>query len=386
MQNSGCFECPDRILPEPFKNQFSRALIDSMGDRFARIWPAFDRSGFTTAAADKLETLELKQRSNQIAAALARFLPGDFERAAAILRQSLTPDPDSDKRGIDGWAIMPISHYVGTSGLGHFALSMDLLKEMTNRFSAEFGIRFLILEDSERALSIMKEWTRDPDHHVRRLVSEGTRPRLPWAMQLPGFIEDPAPILPLLERLKDDESEYVRRSVANNLNDIAKDHPDRVADIAGRWLQNAGEERRKLVRHACRTLVKQGHRKALTVLGYGPPKLELKGFALQTPDVEFGEALSFEVSLTSTAKRPQALILDYVIHHRKANGDTSPKVFKWKTLTLDKQARHTARRRHVFRPITTRTYYPGTHALELLINGVSFCRHEFELTMQHVES
>ncbi len=368
-------------MPEPFKNQFNRELIAGMGDRFVRAWPAFDKAGFVSTAADNLEALELKQRSDQIVSALTGFLPRDFKRAAAVLRQSLAPDKDPGTHEIGAWAIMPMTHYVGTAGLRHFELSMELLKEMTKRFSSEFGIRFLILEDSERALSTMSAWTRDSDHHVRRLVSEGTRPRLPWAMQLPAFVTDPAPVIPLLELLKDDESEYVRRSVANNLNDIAKDHPDKVADIAERWLRGASENRRKLVRHACRTLIKQGHKKTLAALGYGSPKLEVKNLTLRTPQVEFGEALLFEVSLVSTAKRSQALVLDYVIHHKKANGNTTPKVFKWKTITLEKDATHTALRKHAMRKITTRVYYPGTHALELLINGVSFGRYEFELTM-----
>ena len=352
-----------------------------MGEQLASHWSAFDRDGFVSAAADNLESLELKERSNQIVQALATFLPDDFEYAASVILASLAPEGDENGQGLTGWAIMPMTHYVGAYGLRHFDLAMNLQKEMTKRFSAEFGIRFLILDDSERALAMMQEWTQDADHHVRRLASEGTRPRLPWAMQLPDFIADPAPLMPLLEALKDDESEYVRRSVANNLNDIAKDHPDLVADIAKRWLKNASPQRQKLVRHACRTLIKQGHTKTLSALGYGPPEVKLEYLNLLTPKVEFGEALQFEVSLTSTAKRSQPLIVDYVIHHRKANGSTSPKVFKWKTIGLKDSATHVATRKHAIRKITTRTYYPGMHGLEMLVNGVSMGECEFELVM-----
>jgi 3-methyladenine DNA glycosylase AlkC len=162
---------------------------------------------------------------------------------------------------------MPLTHYVGRNGLKHFDLSMMLLKEMTKRSSSEFDIRYFLLDSPLRAISILQEWTQDPNQHVRRLVSEGTRPRLPWAMRLPVFIEDPSPLIPLLDALKDDEEEYVRRSVSNNLNDIAKDHPDVVAGIARQWLKGASKNRQRLVRHACRTLIKQGHKETLAALG-----------------------------------------------------------------------------------------------------------------------
>ncbi len=165
---------------------------------------------------------------------------------------------------------MPMAHYVGLRGHDHFDLSMTLLKAFTKRFSSEFGIRFFLLDDPEQTLSVLKQWTKDEDKHVRRLVSEGSRPRLPWAMRLPLFIKDPAPVIVLLELLKDDNDEYVRRSVANNLNDIAKDHPSVVADIAGQWMQGADKQRQQLIRHACRTLIKQGNKKVLRVFGFKP--------------------------------------------------------------------------------------------------------------------
>ncbi len=375
-------------MPEPFKNLLNKRNISGMGEHFAKAWPEFDRAGFITTAVKNLNALELKERSAQITAAMATFLPDAFERAAAIILTSLAPDDDGDIaaaevncRGIAGWAIMPMTHYVGLYGLGHFDLSMALLKEMTKRSSSEFGIRFFLLEESERTLSVLRTWTGDPSRHVRRLISEGTRPRLPWAMRLPAFIEDPAPVLPLLEALKDDEEEYVRRSVANNLNDIAKDHPELVARIAGRWLKGASRDRERLIRHACRTLIKQGHRGTLKALGYGPPSVELEKLEILTPQVPFGEALLFELSLKSTSEHLQPLIIDYAIHHRKANGNTTPKVFKWKTTTLKPLARLTAKRKHAIRKITTRVYYPGVHRLEILVNGVSLGAEDFGLVM-----
>jgi 3-methyladenine DNA glycosylase AlkC len=284
-------------------------------------------------------------------------------------------------RGIEGWAVMPMTHYVGLQGLAHFDLSMMLLKEMTKRSSSEFGIRFFLLAEPERTLSVLETWVGDSNVHVRRLISEGTRPRLPWAMRLPAFVRDPAPILPLLEALKDDGEEYVRRSVANNLNDIAKDHPDLVARIARQWLKGADKNRRRLVRHACRTLIKQGHKGTLKALGFGTPRVEMDMLRISTPQVIFGAALEFELSLTSTADRPQSLVVDYAIHHRKANGATTPKVFKWKTTTLAPHATLSAKRKHAIRKITTRVYYLGKHRLEIFVNGVSLGIEDFELIM-----
>jgi 3-methyladenine DNA glycosylase AlkC len=339
-------------MPEPFKNFFNKSIIKSMGDHFARASAEFDRAAFIKAAAKNLDALELKERSAQITAALKTFMPEDFEKAGAIILASLAPEDDtvnfnsseaSDK-GLASWAIMPMVDYVGLYGIKHFDLSMTLFKELTKRSSSEFGIRFFLLKEPKRTLSILKKWTRDSNCDVRRLVSEGSRPRLPWAMQLPAFIEDPGPLIPLLEALKDDSEEYVRRSVANNLNDIAKDHPDLVAQLAGRWLKGASKNRERLVRHACRTLIKQGHKETLQALGYNSPNVKLKIFKILTPRVTFGDALQLEVSLTSTSKSSQPLIIDYAVHHRKANGGTSPKVFKWKTTTLAPAATLTAKK------------------------------------------
>jgi len=375
-------------MPEPFKNLFNERIIAGMGDHFLKAWPDFDKGGFVRAAMDSLQALELKARSEQITRAMSTYLPDDFAHAGEIMLASLTPEDGSNlsnipvnTRGISGWAVMPMAHYVGLNGLQHFELSMTLLREMTIRSSSEFGIRFFLIEKQEATLDILMRWTKHENEHVRRLVSEGTRPRLPWAMRLPVFMENPAPLLPLLERLKDDPSAYVRRSVANNLNDIAKDHPDLVAEIAEKWLRDASLNRQKLVRHACRSLIKQGHRATLEALGYGRPEVKLVHFQVETPRVNFGEALIFEMSLHSEATQDQALIIDYIIHHQKANGRTTPKVFKWKTLTLRTGATHYASKKHPFKQITTRVYYPGLHRLEILVNGEVQGEAKFELLM-----
>ncbi len=371
-------------MPEPFKNFFNHALIDHMADRLAAAWPSFDTSAFQSLAGADLESLELKQRSAQITQAMVACLPEDFPTTAGVLLAALGPTPAAplaldEPDGLSGWAIMPLSDYVGLHGCDHFDLSMDLLKQMTKRFTAEFAVRYFLIEDAPRTIEKLASWLDDPSEHVRRLISEGTRPRLPWAMSLPMFIADPSPVLPLLEALKDDPHEYVRRSVANNLNDIAKDHPDVVARIAQDWLVGASESRRRLVRHACRSLIKQGHSDVLAAFGYSAPSMSVERFEIKTPRVQFGDALEFDLVLSSTLKAPQPLIIDYAVHHQKANGSTSPKVFKWKTTTLMPGVDLAASRRHPMRPVTTRTYYPGRHSLEILVNGSSVASAEFEL-------
>ena len=278
-------------MPEPFKNLFDPALIAAMGAALAARDPGFDHAGFIAMAGDGLDALELKARSAQITRALAAHLPEDFATACALLVSALHPGPEapgpdvlarSDAAGLRGWAVMPMADFVAARGLGDFDRAMAALAEMTSRFSSEYAVRTFLDADPERGMAWMRRWAQDPNPHLRRLASEGARPRLPWGRRLRGFVAEPAPVLALLEILKDDPSDYVRRSVANNLNDIAKDHPDRAVAVAVRWLRDAPPERRRLVRHALRGLVKAGHPGALSALGLDPAPLTLSG--LYDPD------------------------------------------------------------------------------------------------------
>lgn len=375
-------------MPEPFKNAFNPQMINLMGTHFQRVAPNFDKQHFVEHATSGLEELELKQRASHIRRALEKTLPSDFTKACTVMINALHPASDTDlsgttmdEDGIRGWAIMPMAEYVSEHGQGDFETSLETLKELTKRFTAEFAIRTFFISNTPHTLAHVQIWARDENHHVRRLASEGSRPRLPWALRLPEFVADPTPIVAILETLKDDPEEYVRRSVANNLNDIAKDHPDLVADIAHRWLKNASPARKKLVKHACRTLIKQGHTKTLEAFGYSEPVLSVGEITLKNASIELGSHLEFEVSITSDASSTQPLVIDYVIHHQKANGTTSPKVFKWKTLDLPTGKSMTLSKKHVFKPITTRVYYAGRHQVEIQINGKIFGRADFNLSL-----
>lgn len=375
-------------MPEPFKNLFNPALIAAMAGHLQRADPTFDADGFAKAATKGLDELEMKERAAHIQASLDPLLPSDFRAACDVMLASLSPKTDEDWQaedietlGICGWAVMPMAEIVAARGLGDFDHAMGVLAEMTKRFTSEFAVRPFLIADPVRGMEIAREWAEDDNYHVRRFASEGTRPRLPWGLRLQSFVEDPQPLLPLLTRLRDDPSEYVRRSVANSLNDIAKDHPDLIAEIAADWLVDAPKDRVRLVKHACRTLIKAGHAPTLKALGYGPAEVEVSPIALTAPVVNMGGHLEFSAMVTSMSKSTQPLIIDYVIHHRKANGATSPKTFKWKVMELGAGKSTNLTKKHVIKPITTRVYYPGQHAVEIQINGQSYGEAKFELIL-----
>jgi len=372
---------------EPFKNNISPDLVRCIGFHVDKHLDGFNRNAFEAEILAELDALELKQRAALIADTMDRHLPQNLNHRFAILEKMLHPmtevafDRGSDEQGIRGWGMMALGMVVSKSGLEDFDASLALLKEMTKRATAEFDVRPFLDKDQGRALEIMTPWVTDDSVHVRRLVSEGTRPRLPWGLRLKKLVADPSPTLPLLEALKDDPEDYVRRSVANHLNDIAKDHPDLVAETAARWLKDADKNREKLVRHACRSLIKQGHSATLQAFGLNPPEIRLDGPVITTEKVDYGSALGFRIDLTSTGKAPQELVLDYLVHFRKANGSLAPKVFKWTKLTLAPGETLSLAREHAIRPITTRVYYGGTQAVSLRVNGKDFGFSEFELVM-----
>ena len=377
-------------MPEPFKNIFNPLLVEQMGAHLEAVESgAFLRDEFEKVALEGLEKLELKERSTQIRKGLEAALPDDFLQASSILVAALGPAGESEdlnfsitKDGIGGWAVMPMADYISQNGQGHFCESLQALREMTMRYTSEFAVRSFLAARPDEGLTVMREWAKDDNLHVRRLASEGSRPRLPWGIRLQAFEHDPEPVLELLEILKDDSAEYVRRSVANSLNDIAKSHPDRVAEVASRWLEGANRERTRLVRHACRTLIKDGHREILAAFGFSKPQVEVMGFALEPGSLAIGENLSMVLNLNSSSPKPQHLIVDYAVHFAKASGKRSRKVFKWKTFELGGGEFLALKKKHSFKVVTTRVYYPGGHAIELLINGEKVAEQEFTLCPQ----
>ncbi len=372
---------------EPFKNWFSAEMAQGIAANMARVSDQFDAEVFIKAALKGLDKLELKQRSEQFSMALEVAMSGSFEENVSAMVAALHPETTAeisnmrtDETGIAGWAVMPMTAYVARNGLDSPEYSLNALREMTMRSSSEFDVRPFLRDHSVTALKHVTAWTIDQNIHVRRLASEGSRPRLPWGIRLHGLVEDPAPLLPILTALRDDPSEYVRRSVANSLNDIAKDHPDLVAKIAADWLKGATPERLRLVKHACRTLIKQGHAGALSAFGFGAPELSKCEVSIDSETVSVGGTVDINLSL-SAAGGPQKLLIDYVIHFMRANGKLSPKVFKWTEITLAMGETLVLTKVHPYRKVTTRKDYPGLQKLTVQINGRDMGGPEFVLSL-----
>lgn len=363
------------------------ASVHALALRLKSSWRAFNVKAFERLVFPALPALGLSERIQLVRRALKEVLPDDFREAVPILIDSLGPEiPEDGLENIDlsgpnGFIVMSQTAYIARYGLAHFDLSMGAFYEMTKRFSAEGSIRYFILQHEKQTLKQLDEWTQDDNVHVRRLVSESTRPRLPWMIGLPKYVNNPAPVIKLIDQLKHDPSLYVRRSVANSLNDIAKDNPDVVTTTLQRWnKKQSTKEMQWLTRHALRTLVKQGNPAALTLLGYPQsPKLSEVVFKVSPKRLQLGGKLALKIQLVSGEKKPLPLMIDFVLYHMKANGQLRPKVFKLAKKILVPGEVLVIEKHHPMRPITTRQYYSGRHEVGLQINGEIVARDHFHL-------
>lgn len=369
-------------MPEPLKNQFGPAIPEQIAAALERVWPAFKTGAFMRDVLEGYAELELMARAVKIATSLRRHLPADYEEALALLLKSLGPKPEENQwSGELPFFHLPHTTFVAAYGLEHFEASMHAQYELTQRFTAEFSIRPFLERHPAETLERLRLWARDPSVHVRRLVSEGTRPRLPWASRLRAFQKDPRPVLALLEKLKDDPELYVRRSVANNLNDIGKDHPGLLVETAERWLAGAPEGRAWVVRHALRSAVKRGETEALRVLGYGSgARVALENVCIQPASVRMGEAVTLSFELVNLEKGVQRVMVDFRIQFVKAAGKVGPKVFKLRAVEMASGERVLFRKRVSLAALTTRKHYPGRHRVEALLNGEVRALGSFELS------
>jgi 3-methyladenine DNA glycosylase AlkC len=370
-------------MAEPLKNQYGPDVPRRIAKMIRLAWPQFPHDRFLRDALKGYEALELMPRGRHIAGALRAHLPEDFDQAIEILLASLDNAPP-DRTGAGGLApflYLPHTMYVADYGLAHFDTAMRAQYELTQRFTAEFSIRPFLLQHTQATLQRLHTWAGDANERVRRLVSEGTRPRLPWAIRLPMFQRDPAPVLALLERLKDDPALYVRRSVANNLNDIGKDNPQVLTKTARQWRRNASTQRQWIIRHALRSLVRQGDAGALSVLGFpATANVTVSGARLSPARVREGEAVTVNFALHNPTRKKQALLVDFRIHYIKANGHARPKVFKLKSVELAADETMHFSKKVSLAPMTTRRHYPGRHQVDALINGQVFPLGAFTLT------
>lgn len=369
-------------MAEPLKHFFSPALVRRIARSIAAVEPSFPERAFVRDASRDLESLELLARAARIAEALAEHLPPEYPQAIAVLLRSLGPPHATDElvgAGMAPFFYLPHTMFVAERGLEHFDLSLDAQVELTKRFTAEGSIRAFLLRDPERTLAAMRRWARDGDPHVRRLVSEGTRLRLPWAKRVPWLDAHPERVVALLDVLKDDPASLVRRSVANSLNDLSKVHPALANETCAAWLRGASEERRALVEHALRSAVKRGDPAALATLGFGSaPKVTIGAVRLEPRRVPIGGRARVSFELASSARGPQSLLVDLAVHFVKARG-TSRKVFKLRRVELPPRGRVVVEGTVSLAVHTTRKPRPGRHAVEVLVNGVAHPLGAFEV-------
>ncbi len=360
------------------KSKYGRQIPEQIAAMITAVYPAFLAKSFLRDALKGYDALELMPRGVHIAAALKTHLPADFPQAVNILLQSMSLQAkQTDSGGLASFLFLPHAMFVAQHGLGHFAESMQAQHAITQRFTAEFSMRPFLVQHQHATLEQLTLWASDPSHHVRRLVSECSRPRLPWAARLRPFQRDPQPVLALLELLKDDPSLYVRRSVANNLNDIGKDHLQLLVDVAARWMKNATAEREWIVRHALRSAIKRGDRGALAVLGFAAKTTLTIGYENLSPlssitprRAKIGGSVVITFDLTNHAKRQADAIVDFAVHFVKANGRANAKVFKLKTIRLGAGQTQRLSKKISLAEMTTRQLYAGKHQIDIIINGV----------------
>jgi len=354
------------------KEIFNRARLQHIAEQTAAVYPAFDIPAFLAHVSEDLDDLSLMQRLNRVSRGLHACLPEDYVATLDILYK-LAPRLNS------GFVTLVLPEYVALYGQHDFERSMQALKFFTSFGSSEFAVRHFLRLDFERALNLMQEWAQDDNEHVRRLASEGSRPRLPWSFRIETLMRDPSPVLPILDALKADSSLYVRKSVANHFNDITKDNPDWVLDQIEGWsLENPHTA--WIARHALRSLIKKGDRRALTLMGAGhAAQVRIEALSVSPEQVRLGGRINLSFRLTSTAGHSQRLIIDYALHYVKKAGGTSAKVFKLKTLNLAPGESVMVSREQQIRNFTTRAHYAGKHELDILINGECLGRTFFDL-------
>lgn len=357
------------------KDRYSRTFYEKLGADIQKQMPTFDIAHFMTLIFDKnWEAKALKERMHHTAIVLNEVLSGSYQEKIEVLR----PVAAGCKDGLLG-LIFP--DFVETFGLEeeNKTLSIEALAYFTQYSSSEFAVRpFIMKYETEMMLQLLS-WASDKNHHIRRLASEGCRPRLPWAMALPKFKKDPTPILPILEVLKADETDYVRRSVANNLNDISKDNPDLVLKIAARW-QGNNKNTDWIVKHACRTLLKKGDTRAMQLFDFADAtEIKIENLQIEKTRIAIGEHTYFSFKIANNSATSTKLRLEFGIYYMKSNGKQNRKVFQIAEKTYDSQFAEEIRRKINFQNLTTRKHYAGEHKLVLIMNGVECDKVDFEL-------
>lgn len=349
-------------MPEKLKDiLFPLDKVQLFSSILKEEYPAFEAESFVNTVCDAdWPERELKEKMRHTTLCLHQFLPPDFADAINILK-AIVPK-------ITGFEAIVLPDYAEVYGLEHWDIALPALGEFTKCGSSEFGIRPFLNKDLKGAMKYMHKWADDENFKVRRFSSEGCRPRLPWGMGIPALKKDPSLILPILEKLKNDPEEFVRKSVANNLNDISKDHPNLVLDICTRWQGNS-KNTDWIIKQACRTLLKQGNKKAMLLFGFAnPEKMKIENLQFTNNSPKIGDELFFSFDLKLDTKTKQKVRLEYIVHFVKSSGKTSPKVFQMKEVALAPGI-YPIKKKHTFVNMSTRKHFVGEHKFEIVING-----------------
>lgn len=359
---------------------YSPAFYKRLCGFLQQVHPSFDTSNFTAQIFDEAwEARSLKERTRHTTLVMKEFLPSNYEEALEVLKETVSLWLPEKTKGED-YAGVIFPDFVAVFGLEHPDISIPALAHFTEFASSEFGIRPFIVKYPKRMIRTMIEWTKHENQHIRRLASEGCRPRLPWGMALNDFKKDPTPILPILERLKDDPERYVHRSVANNLNDISKDHPNLALEVAKRWLEANNDITNWTVKHALRGLLKKGNKEALRLFGFGDPKaIEISHLTMENTEVPIGEHTYFSFDLKNNSNQAAKIRLEFGIDYMKSNGKQSRKIFQISERTYEAhEIAHFKRKQH-FKNLTTRKHYIGKHNLAIVVNGEEKLKIDFIL-------
>jgi DNA alkylation repair enzyme len=378
------------IMAEPFKNMYNEQFFDRFTKDLQLVINNFDACKFVSQIMDdEWENRELKQRTLHITTILKQFLPKDYKKAIAKILELLdyveSTQPDFSKIDDTKFGLMLeygwiLDNYVEQYGLDDYETSVKAIEKITQFTSCEFAVRPFIIKYPDKMMAQMLAWSRHKHWGVRRLASEGCRPRLPWAMALPNLKKNPTPIIPILENLKNDPARFVRLSVANNLNDIAKDNPETVIELVKRW-QGESEEVDWITKHGCRTLLKQGRSEVMEFFGFNSVKnISVESFQISTPEVKIGNSLEFSFNLLNNSDKKIKIRLEYGIYYQKANGTLTKKVHKISEKEYAENSTTQITRKHSFRVVTTRKFHIGLHQVAVIINGNELDKSFFMLT------
>lgn len=361
-------------MAEELKNWFNEEFYITFIDRLYEAYPKFDTDKFLADAMSGIDDLGLMDRLRRTTHLMHAVLPDDYNRTLDIIYPLVIPYDMS-------FISMLFPDFVGRYGRHDYARSIAALEHFTRYSSSEFAIREFLKIDFDRTIKHMIKWAENENEHVRRLASEGSRPRLPWSFKLPPLIKDPTPARKILDRLKSDDALYVRKSVANHLNDISKDNPDLMLDWINAW-DRSNPHSAWIAKHASRSLLKQGHPGAFALFDFEKnPNVSVTNLQLSKPHIRLGEKIEFRFDLISHKTSAQKLAVDYKVHYVKKSGQSAPKVFKLKELNLSPNQTMALSKSQTFKDFTTRKHYPGTHCFEIMVNGQSMARIDFTLSL-----